>query len=84
MATCDVCGNEYRHPLLISVEGRPGRGVYDSFECAITGHAPRCAECGTVIIGHGVQADEVVFCCAACARRQGTHRLVDHVGGEQP
>ena len=84
MGVCDICGNEYRHPLLISVEGRPGRGVYDSFECAIAGHAPRCAHCGCTVIGHGVQDRDTVYCCAACARKTGAVALVDHVGGEAP
>lgn len=82
MAICDVCGNDYRHALLISVEGRPGRGVYDSFECAIAGHAPRCSHCGCTVIGHGVQEGDTVFCCANCARKAGNYELVDHVSGE--
>ncbi len=82
MATCDVCGNEYRQALLISVEGRPGRGVYDSFECAIAGHAPRCGHCGCTVIGHGVQEGDTVFCCANCARRAGNYEFVDHISGE--
>ncbi|MBY4568504.1 hypothetical protein ACN95_00500 [Gordonia sihwensis] len=80
MAVCDICGNEYKHALLISVEGREGRGVYDSFECAIAGHAPRCTVCDTPIIGHGVQSDGRVFCCVHCAQRGGDTELVDRVG----
>lgn len=82
MAVCDICGNDYPNALLISVEGKPGRGVYDSFECAIAGHAPRCAHCECRIIGHGVQFGEAIFCCASCARHQGVDELVDHVRGE--
>ena len=80
MATCDICGNEYRNALLISVEGLAGRGVYESFECAIAGHAPRCARCGCAIIGHGVQDDVSIYCCANCARRDGNRELVDNAG----
>lgn len=84
MAKCDVCGNAYDNPLLISVEGRSGRGVYDSFECAIAGMAPRCAACGTPIIGHGSQSNGQVYCCAACATRCGDHGHVDRIDAGVP
>ena len=79
MATCDRCGNTYDAPLVITVHGRPEPGVYDSFECAIASLAPRCAMCGTTIIGHGVQTDGRTYCCAACSTRAGDHGHVDRV-----
>ncbi|WP_341267087.1 hypothetical protein [Gordonia malaquae] len=84
MATCDICGNAYDTPLLISIEGRDGQGVFDSFECAIAGLAPRCAMCETTIIGHGVQSDGRVYCCASCATRAGDHGHVDRVDAGVP
>ncbi|MBB4136239.1 hypothetical protein BKA16_002791 [Gordonia humi] len=84
MATCDVCGNSYDAPLLISVQEREEHGVYDSFECAISALAPRCATCSTTVIGHGVQSDGRMYCCAACAARIGDHGHVDRVDAGVP
>jgi hypothetical protein len=30
--------------------------------------APACTHCGCSIIGHGVEMDGQLFCCAHCAR----------------
>ncbi|WP_114854908.1 hypothetical protein [Brachybacterium sp. YJGR34] len=65
-ATCDVCGNEYHTPLSISQGDRVG--VFDSFECAAQAMAPVCAHCGCRILGHGVEQEASVYCCANCAR----------------
>jgi hypothetical protein len=46
-------------------------------ECAIHALAPTCAHCGCRIIGHGVEADGRMFCCANCAKQEGDDRLVD-------
>ena len=44
--------------------------VFDSFECAIHALAPRCAHCGCIIIGHGMEVgDGEFYCCAHCARK---------------
>lgn len=66
MATCEACGNEYDQPITVSQGGRSG--VFDSFECAAHVMAPNCAHCGVRILGHGVQVDTAIFCCAHCAR----------------
>lgn len=39
-------------------------GTYDSFECAVDAMAPECAHCHCRILGHGVEANGVMFCCA--------------------
>ncbi len=39
--------------------------------------APTCAHCGCRILGHGVETDGSIFCCAHCARAVGEHGLVD-------
>lgn len=67
MPTCDVCGNDYDKAFVVEAEGR--RHTFDSFECAIHLVAPVCAHCGCKVIGHGIEVDSVVFCCASCARR---------------
>lgn len=76
MARCDVCGNEYRNAFEIRTEGRTH--TFDSFECAIHRLAPACAHCGCKIIGHGVEADDALYCCAHCARSKGETRLRDN------
>jgi hypothetical protein len=75
MARCEVCGNEYDKAFQVTREGRTG--TFDSFECAIHALAPTCDHCGCRIIGHGVEADGRMFCCAHCARESGTGGLRD-------
>lgn len=75
MAVCEVCGNEYDKPLEIVVAGESH--IFDSFECAIQALAPTCAHCGCRVIGHGIQAADVVFCCAHCAQASGVEQVAD-------
>ena len=75
MAKCENCGNEYDKTLEIRWGG--AFHVYDCFECAIHALAPICPTCGTHIIGHGLEAEDKIFCCAHCARRQGEQKLKD-------
>ncbi|MDX1630992.1 MAG: hypothetical protein R3234_03980 [Thermoanaerobaculia bacterium] len=77
MATCEVCGNEYDKTFEISRMGETH--VFDSFECAIQALAPRCAACGVKVIGHGVEANETIFCGAHCAEEAGEPDLKDRV-----
>jgi len=74
---CEVCGNQYDKCLEIVVDGKSR--FFDSFECAITALAPICAHCQCRIIGHGIEADNVCFCCAHCAQESGVVEAVDHV-----
>ena len=69
MARCDVCGNDYDKSF--EVRGPRGNGTFDSFECAIHKLAPKCAHCGCMVIGHGIEADGTFYCCANCARGAG-------------
>jgi hypothetical protein len=75
MQTCDTCGNTYDKTF--TVTSRETSGVFDSFECAAQAMAPVCAHCGCRILGHGVETDDAIFCCAHCARKVGEHELVD-------
>lgn len=77
MAKCEVCGNEYDKCFEISMAGE--FHIFDSFECAIQALAPTCANCGCRIIGHGVQADDNIFCSAHCAGKKGISELKDRV-----
>jgi nitrite reductase/ring-hydroxylating ferredoxin subunit len=70
-----MCGNDYDGAMQITVDGKTH--TFDSFECAIHAVAPRCSHCGCTILGHGLQADGNVFCCAHCARESGVDSLAD-------
>ncbi|MEX2534925.1 MAG: hypothetical protein WD273_04915 [Trueperaceae bacterium] len=65
MQHCETCGNSYDHLLEITVDG--ATHVFDCFECAIHALAPTCGHCKVRVIGHGVQVDQTVYCCAHCA-----------------
>ncbi len=68
---CEVFGNEYDKAFTITPAGESTGRVFDSFECAIHALAPACEHCGCRIVGHGVEADGRMFCCANCARQAG-------------
>jgi hypothetical protein len=75
MAQCEVCGNDYDKAFTLTIAGRSH--VFDSFECAIHAVAPTCTHCGTKIIGHGVEAEGSLFCCAHCASGAGVRGVRD-------
>ena len=77
IAQCEACGNEYENVMQIRVGDR--EGVYDSFECAIHALAPTCEHCGVRIIGHGVEANGSIYCCAHCASMAGATQVQDRV-----
>jgi len=72
---CDHCGNDYDKSFQLIAAGKTM--TFDSFECAIQMVAPSCAHCQCRIVGHGVEADGAIFCCAHCARQSGETGLVD-------
>jgi hypothetical protein len=75
MAICDVCGNDYDKAFRITQAGKTM--TFDSFECAIHAMAPQCAHCHCHVIGHGVEADGVIYCCAHCAKHAGVKGISD-------
>ena len=80
---CEVCGNSYDKTFQIVMGNGGGQTtahVFDSFECAIHALAPRCVHCGCMIVGHGVEADGQMYCCAHCARTLGRRELRDRAG----
>ena len=77
MPTCASCGNTYDKTFDVVIAG--SKHTFDSFECAIHLLAPRCARCGCAVIGHGVESDGVIYCCAHCAEKQGVDGLRDRV-----
>jgi hypothetical protein len=80
MAHCETCGNDYDKSFEVVMNGR--RHTFDSFECAITALAPQCENCGTRIIGHGLEKDGRFFCCDHCAEKKGVTGLRDRVHGQ--
>ncbi len=74
---CENCGNDYDKPLMIQYKGSDHS--FDCFECAINELAPRCKNCGTRIIGHGLEAGDEMYCCAHCASRAGHNEMRDRV-----
>jgi len=76
MAKCDVCGNDYHLSFQVVAAGITH--TFDSFECAIHMLAPTCHHCGCRIIGHGVEAKGIFYCCASCARHEGVTAVADH------
>ena len=75
MATCTRCKNDYDKTFeLVTAQGE--KYIFDSFECAIATVAPECATCGVRVIGHGVEVDGTIYCCAHCARGPGQTAVV--------
>lgn len=77
MATCEVCGNDYDKTLEISRNGESH--IFDSFECAIHAMAPTCDHCSCRIVGHGIEANGSMYCCAHCATASGVEGVADRV-----
>jgi hypothetical protein len=75
MLRCETCGNEYDKAFQIILDGQSH--FFDSFECAIHLLAPECAHCGCKVIGHGVEANRVFYCCAHCASQEGVCEVAD-------
>jgi hypothetical protein len=72
---CEVCGNVYDKPIELIQNGTSH--VFDCFECAIHALAPECAHCGCRIVGHGMESEGQMFCCAHCAQSRGVEGLRD-------
>lgn len=75
MARCETCGNDYDKAFTVTMGGKTH--TYDSFECAIQALAPTCANCGCRVIGHGMESNGTIFCCANCASKKGVEALKD-------
>jgi hypothetical protein len=75
MGKCAQCGNDYDKSFDVVMGDRTM--TFDSFECAIQALAPRCPCCGVRIVGHGVEHNGDIFCCAHCAKQEAVTGLVD-------
>jgi hypothetical protein len=74
---CDACGNRYDKAFEVHLGGSVY--TFDSFECAAHKLAPTCGHCRCRILGHGVEANGQMFCCAHCARHEGVKGIEDRV-----
>lgn len=77
MAVCENCGNDYDKAFQIIMGGRTH--TFDSFECAAHALAPRCANCDTRVLGHGVEGGGAIYCCQHCAAQKGVSGLSDRI-----
>lgn len=77
MGVCATCGNSYDKSFDVMKGGVTL--TFDSFECAIARLAPKCAHCDCRIIGHGLEADGVFYCCDHCAEKSGVKGLKDRI-----
>jgi hypothetical protein len=75
MPTCETCGNDYDKAFTVIMADKPH--IFDSFECAIAKLAPVCAHCDCRIIGHGVEVQDQIYCCANCANHGGRGQVRD-------
>ncbi|WP_374029055.1 hypothetical protein [Bdellovibrio bacteriovorus] len=82
MKKCESCGNEYEDVFEVKFQNGTSHW-FDSFECAAHKLAPTCLHCGVKILGHGVQVEEKIYCCASCSRHAGFKGVVDHAGKQQ-
>jgi len=78
MAACEVCGNEYDAAFVVITADRQEH-TFDSLECAAHAIAPTCAHCGCRVLGHGIQQDGTIYCCANCAQMSGVSAARDRV-----
>ena len=75
MSRCETCGNDYDKAFTVTMGGKSH--TFDSFECAVSALAPTCKSCGVRIMGHGVEAEGTVYCCAHCAESDGQKAFRD-------
>ena len=76
MATCEVCGNDYDKSFTLTTHDGE-KHTFDSFECAMHAVAPTCEHCGCRVVGHGMEHDEHMYCCAHCAEEAGVTGMAD-------
>ena len=77
MGKCEVCGNRYDKSFEVVMGGVAH--TFDCFECAIHALAMECSHCGCRIIGHGMETEGRFYCCAHCAKQDGTLQMRDRV-----
>ena len=77
MARCETCGNDYDKAFEVIMADVSH--MFDSFECAVQALAPICSHCGCKILGHGIESNGDMYCCAHCASHKGVKGVQDRV-----
>ena len=75
MPICETCGNDYDKAFQVRLNGQDH--IFDSFECANPGPRAEMPHCGTRVVGHGVEKDDKIYCCAHCAKQEGVTEVRD-------
>ncbi len=75
MSNCTLCHNDYDRSFDVIMNNKTY--TFDCFECAIQLLAPICSLCYCKVIGHGVEKNKKIYCCAHCARSDGVSELKD-------
>jgi hypothetical protein len=70
MARCKICGNDHNSSFEMCTSGEVQE--FDSIERAFYAVAPRCAQCGSRIGAHGIEASGIFFCSSDCAHQYGS------------
>jgi hypothetical protein len=70
-----VCSNEYDKAFTGVMTGH--KHGSDSFECALHAAPLVCAHCGCNVIGHGIECNDVIFCCVSCGKHAGVAIVAD-------
>ena len=75
MAKCETCGKDYEKAFQVVMDGTVH--AFDCFQCAILMLAPVCAQCGTAIIGKGIERKREIYCGEQCARQMGALAMAE-------
>ena len=73
---CDVCGTDHDRAFQVTMRGETY--TFDSFECAIHMLADECACCGCRVLGHGIEADGMLYCCTHCALENRLSEMIEN------
>lgn len=73
-ARCVNCGFNIEKDYILFINGT--EYTFDSFECAVNFVAPRCANCNSIIMGHGIKYSDEIFCSQICSKDENHSPVV--------
>lgn len=71
---CLNCGEDIEKDYILFINGT--EYTFDSFECAVNFMAPRCCNCNSVIMGHGIRTEGEIYCSKSCANSENYNQVV--------
>lgn len=71
---CVNCGVNIEKDYILFING--AEFTFDSFECAVNFVAPRCANCNTIIMGHGIKSAEDIYCSTFCSQNEKHYNVM--------